>query len=365
MCRKGDFDMEIRDASELRKTSAPGGEGATLTPLHPVQGSDGLVSVDLWVIEAGGSVSTHKHGEEHVIFVISGMIEVSGGSTTSVVREGGVVYTSSAEAHGIRNKGNEQARLLVSTPLLVRSDRSVSGGSTSTSFWTGSTLKPEDLNAEQSADRPPARIREQPSAQPPAQAMSRQNEEESPPDISGLMKRGSDLVGVQRPERRKPPAPPVEEQEPDAVDDEVDAEEQDAQSNLMELFVAFEGGIRDKPPGQGFGSFMVQAPGRKPVIKRVEFGDNYTTQQSEYAALIACVEYIIERLAATGRGPEQVQLDIRSDSSAVVNQLLGNERVKDAALRKRLDQAVELLSGFADWRIEWHDKSESARLLGG
>src|SRR3712207_8425262 len=41
------------------------------------------------------------------------------------------------------------------------------------------------------------------------------------------------------------------------------------------------------------GSYMVQAPGRKPVIKRVEFGDNYTNNQAEYDTLIASLQYII------------------------------------------------------------------------
>ncbi len=358
--------MEIRDAAELGTSASPGGKGATLTPLHPLHRSDGLVSVDLWVVEPRGKIDVHTHGEEHVIFVVSGAVEVSGGgSSSSVAGEGAVVYIGSGEAHGVRNSGREPARLIVSTPLLVRSGRGMSGGTATASFWTGTLLRPEDLTLEQPAERPPARIREQGNVEQESPARPVQPDETSVPDISNLMKRGSDLVGVDRPQRRRPLTPPVEEQEPEAEPEDTDAEAQESQSNLMELFVAFEGGTRDKPPGQGFGSFMVQAPGRKPVVKRVEFGDNFTTQQSEYAALIACIEYIIERLDATGRGPDQVQLDMRSDSSAVVNQLLGNEKVKEAALRKRLDQAMEMLSRFADWRIEWHDKSESVRLLGG
>ena len=342
--------MEIRDAADLNKTSAPGGEGATVTPLHPIRRSDGIVAVDLCVVEPGGSVAVHNHGEEHVIFVISGTVEVSGGgASTSVARPNVVIYIGPGESHGLRNSGSEPARLLVSTPLLVRSERSLMAGNLSNSASIDEGSRAESM------------IRER------AEATSRSTQPEATdvPDISSLMKRGSDLVGIQRPQRKRPAATPVEEQEQavEEVADEEDAD--DASSNLMELFVAFEGGVRDKPPGQGFGSYMVQAPGRKPVVKHVEHGDNFTPQQSEYASLLACVEYIIERLGATGRGPDQVQLDIRSDSNTIVNQLLGNERLKETALRKRLDQALELLGQFADWRIEWHDKSESVRLLGG
>ena len=358
--------MEIRDAAELGKTSVPSGERASVTPLHPIRRSDGLVAVDLWELEPGGNIGVHTHGEEHVIFVISGSVEVSGGgAVTSVARQNAVIYIGAGESHGLLNAGNEPARLLVSTPLLVRSERSLMTGNLPKASSIDEGSRPESMIRERPAERPAAKARDEEARRPEAQVRTAQTEETDVPDISSLMKRGSDLVGVQRPERKRLPVLPVEEQEPavEEAAEEEDAEE--APSNLMELFVAFEGGVRDKPPGQGYGSYMVQAPGRKPVVKHVEHGDNFTVQQSEYASLLACVEYIIERLGATGRGPEGVQLDIRSDSNTIVNQLLGTERVKDAALRKRLDQALELLGRFADWRIEWHDKSESVRLLGG
>src|SRR5687767_12125134 len=95
---KGSCQMEIRDASELRSASAPGGEKATVTQLHPMRQSDGLVAVDLWVLEPGGNVEAHRHGEEHVIFVMSGAVEVSGGGASSAaVAEGGVITIAGGE----------------------------------------------------------------------------------------------------------------------------------------------------------------------------------------------------------------------------------------------------------------------------
>ncbi|MEO6458147.1 MAG: cupin domain-containing protein [Chloroflexia bacterium] len=357
--------MEIRDAAELSSTSASGGEEATVTPLHPLRRSDGLVAVDLWVVEPGGKISIHKHGEEHVIFVISGAMDVSSGASSSVARQNAVIYIGPGESHGLRNSGSEPARLLVSTPLLVRSERGLMTGGMSNSPSIDERSSAESMIRERPAERPASSARDEDAGRLEAPPRTAQPEEGDVPDISSLMKRGSDLAGVQRPERKRPPTPPVEVQEPAVEEDNEGEDTEDSPSNLMELFVAFEGGIRDKPPGQGFGSYMVQAPGRKPVVKHAEFGDNFTAQQSEYASLLACVKYIMERLGATGRGPGGVQLDIRSGSNTIVNQLLGTEKVKDVALRKSLDQALELLGRFADWRIEWHDKSESVRLLGG
>jgi ribonuclease HI len=142
-----------------------------------------------------------------------------------------------------------------------------------------------------------------------------------------------------------------------------DMEEEEGPGNMLELLVVFDGGSRGNP-GQGYGSFLVQSPGRRPVIRRLEFGDNYTNNQAEYDTLIACLNYIIERLTATGRSPSQVLLDIRNDSELVVNQLLGTYKVKDASMKKRYQQAMELLEQFADWRIEWQPRDETVRLLG-
>jgi ribonuclease HI len=179
------------------------------------------------------------------------------------------------------------------------------------------------------------------------------------------MKRGADITAKPRSEQRKPRPEPEQEPEPQpqAPAEEAQEEEASEQANLMELQVVFDGGSRGNP-GQGYGSFLVQAPGRKPVIKRLEFGDNYTNNQAEYDTLIGSLDYIIERLNTTGRTPDQVQLDIKTDSDLVVNQILGNFKVKDAGLRKRHEQATGLLSQFADWSISWHPRDESVKLLG-
>ena len=159
-------------------------------------------------------------------------------------------------------------------------------------------------------------------------------------------------VRLARPSAAEPETPAEEEEE-----------EEEAPSTLMELDVVFDGGSRGNP-GQGYGSYMVQSPNRKPVVRRVEFGDNYTNNQAEYDSLIACLEYVIERLEATNRSPEQVALDIKTDSDLVVNQMNGTYKVKDAGLKTRNAKAQALLDRFGAWIIAWHPREESVRLLG-
>ncbi|HYO48743.1 MAG TPA: reverse transcriptase-like protein, partial [Chloroflexia bacterium] len=297
--------------------------------------------------------------------------EVAGaeGGSSARVPQDSVIYLGPHEAHTLRNAGGAILRVLVSTPLVVRSNRALgipaaspqaNGRESAPAMPTANTeaAPPKEERARPQVERPARQVAEPP---PPLPLPAESPGDEPVPDISGLMKRGSDLVGAPRAERRRPAPPSEPEAQPEAAppaDDDAEAE-----SGLMELSVVFDGGSRGNP-GQGYGSYMVQAPGRKPVIKRVEFGDNYTNNQAEYDTLIASLQYIIERLTATGRVPQQVAIDIKSDSDLLVNQVNGQYKVKDAGLRKRHDQAMALLEQFGAWLINWHGRDESVRLLG-
>jgi ribonuclease HI/quercetin dioxygenase-like cupin family protein len=347
------------------------GEHARMAQLYP-SGSpaQGLLAVDLLEVEPGGSTAMLEHAEEHLLFVISGTGEIRGGGTTALLRANSAVHVGPREAHQLRNTGSEKLRVLISTPLLVRSDRALGyetkDETTQAHRSAAATEEPAPAEARRTDERAqPSRVAE---SVPPMEPVARQSapapadEEEAPvPDISSLMKRGSDIAAGTRPERRRPVPEP--ELEPAVEDSAEEEEEQEEHRDLMELLVVFDGGSRGNP-GQGYGSYLVQSPGRKPVIKQVEFGGNYTNNQAEYDSLIACLQYIIERLMATNRKPEQVALDIKSDSDLLVNQLQGTYKVKDAGLRQRHAKAEELLAQFGEWMITWHPREESVRLLG-
>lgn len=378
--------MEIRDVSSMKGYAASSGDSASVTQLYPVGPSNGLLALDLWEVQPGGQTSLQAHMEEHVLFVLSGSGEISSGDggVSARITADAVVYLGPREPHTVRNTGTKPLRILVSTPLLVRSERMMGistpqaaqppadavavappAPSTATPARPSRQRTPAPVETPPQTDAPAAPDAAVESG-PPAPSSDGGASAEATPDLSALMKRGSDLVGTPRPERRRPAVEPqVESESAPAVEDGVAQSEEDAEgrSDIMELFVAFDGGSRGNP-GQGYGSYLVQSPGRKPVIKRVEFGDNYTNNQAEYDTLISCIEYIIARLTATGRTPQQVQLDIRSDSDLLVNQVLGNYKVKEPGLRKRHDQITSLLEQFTDWRIEWHPREESVRLLG-
>lgn len=387
--------MEIRDVAELMNRAARTQDGARVGQLHPARPSDNsLLAVDLVELQPGASTSLSA-AEEQVVFVLSGSGEAStaSGGTTVRLRANSLLRTTQGEAHRLLNTGSDTLRLLVVTSLIAWSSRALGvrgedapartesraagpgvevSASTPTPAPAATTLEPAPSPPSQ-AETParPARTTEPaPAAVPvteapetaPEAATPGQEAEAPRPDISGLVKRASELPQSTRPDRKRIPEPPPAPEET-AAEAAPQEEEEEAPSNLMELLAVFDGGSRGNP-GQGYGSFLVQSPGRKPVIKRLEFGDNYTNNQAEYDSLIGCLNYIIERLEITNRSPDQVQLEIKTDSDLVANQLLGTFKVKDAGLRKRHAQALELLDRFAMWSIEWHPREESVRLLG-
>ncbi|MBF6611948.1 MAG: reverse transcriptase-like protein [Chloroflexi bacterium] len=370
--------MEIRNVSTIRATGGDG-QGASTRQLYPAgDAAQSLLAVDLLEVETGGQVKLHSYGEEHILFVIAGSGELSAadGGAVALVRADSVVYIAPHEACALKNTGEEQLRVLVSTPLLVRSARAL-GIEPAPAQKAQEKVIPPPRGASHAAPVPAPPVeaestseanvvreeRRTPGRDAPADDASADapDDSASPIDISTLMKRASELPKTPRAEKRMPA--PAAEAEPEVEASDAEDETEDNQRELMELNVVFDGGSRGNP-GQGYGSYLVQSPGRRPVVKRVEFGDNYTNNQAEYEALISCLQYIIERLTVTNRSPGQVVLDIKSDSDLVVNQLLGTFKVKDSGLKKRHDQAMSLLGQFGEWMLAWHPREESVRLLG-
>src|SRR5438477_3421374 len=121
--------MKIRNASDMMSRAESIGQGCRVTQLHP-EGPSGhaILAVDLWEIEPGGFTPLSAHAEEHVMFVISGSGELSGAvvsGPTVTVRKDSVAHIGHREVHTLRNTGSEVLRVLVSTPLLIRSERAL------------------------------------------------------------------------------------------------------------------------------------------------------------------------------------------------------------------------------------------------
>lgn len=129
------------------------------------------------------------------------------------------------------------------------------------------------------------------------------------------------------------------------------------------LQVVFDGGSRGNP-GQGYGSFVILAPGRKPNLVQKEYPGQMTNNQAEYATLLEALRYILATLEGSGRDPQVYELDIRGDSELLIKQMKGEYKTKDATLRERGEEAHRLLRRFGQWHLTWHPREESVALLG-
>jgi quercetin dioxygenase-like cupin family protein/ribonuclease HI len=374
LLNREDGTLEVRElASAMRGAEEParGVRAAQLYPAATGGGDGALVALDVWELQPGASLSAQAHPEEQLVYVLSGEGRLSGeGGSEVSVRADTCVHIDAGERVSLRNAGREVLRVLVTTPLLVRSSRAAgiaAGGRLAGADGSRDARPIPSPEPEARASTAPSARAENRVAEQPAPVSAPAEEEEAPPNIEGIMRRASELRGQPRPERRRQPEPDPEPQAPEPEAQAAEEDEEEEASSLMELMVAFDAGTRGDGAGtgEGYGRYLVQAPGRRPAVRRVELGDDFTPLQAEYRVLIECLSYVAERLTATGRSPEGVQLDIRSSSEQVVNQLLGTMKIREANIKRDHAEASSLLDQFADWRIEWAGADELVRLFGG
>ncbi|MCJ7512149.1 MAG: ribonuclease HI family protein [Anaerolineales bacterium] len=109
--------------------------------------------------------------------------------------------------------------------------------------------------------------------------------------------------------------------------------------------ILFDGGSRGNP-GPSYGSYRLKLPGAAtPKLCRLSFG-RLTSNEAEYATLVAALEDLDRDLEQSGTRRQDVQLEIRGDSQLVLAQLAGEWRVRNARLRSYWGRATELLEGF-------------------
>ncbi len=127
--------------------------------------------------------------------------------------------------------------------------------------------------------------------------------------------------------------------------------------------ILFDGGSRGNP-GPAYGSFLIEGEEvgtRRPV--RLTFGRG-TNNEAEYRALIGALEELRERLRAAGIPPEKVKLEIRGDSTLVINQMSGRWRARNPRMRKLRDQARKMLEGLGTVRFVQQARRHSVEALG-
>jgi ribonuclease HI len=127
--------------------------------------------------------------------------------------------------------------------------------------------------------------------------------------------------------------------------------------------IVFDGGSEGNP-GFGYGSYAVIARDGRQRVRRLDLGDDMTSNEAEYDTLIAALGDVSERVEAAGKRPADFTLEVRGDSRLVLRQVSGEWKAKDERMRQRRDIVRSLLSRFGGYRLVEQPREESVKVLG-
>jgi len=126
----------------------------------------------------------------------------------------------------------------------------------------------------------------------------------------------------------------------------------------------FDGGSKGNP-GWGYGSYaIIRAQDGAQRLERLDFGDNYTNNEAEYDTFIAALQDLLQRIEQAGRQPQEFALEVRGDSTLVINQVQGTWKAKEPRMRERRDRCLRLLRRFGQIKLKTQPREESVRVLG-
>jgi probable phosphoglycerate mutase len=107
----------------------------------------------------------------------------------------------------------------------------------------------------------------------------------------------------------------------------------------MALVIYTDGGSRNNPGPAGIG--VVAYRGEEQLFTVSEFLGVQTNNWAEYQGVIRALEVVLEKKL------EQEPVEIRMDSKLVVEQLLGNWKIKEPSLKPQAARALALIAKCA------------------
>jgi ribonuclease HI len=133
---------------------------------------------------------------------------------------------------------------------------------------------------------------------------------------------------------------------------------------MTDYTIIFDGGSHGNP-GVGYGSYaLTRNHDGKLRKRRLRFGDQVTSNQAEYQALIAALEDLISTISKAGRSPRDFSVEIKGDSQLIMRQIEGSWKTKSLNLMPLRDRVEELLAEMGSFELTWQPRSRSEKLLG-
>ena len=124
--------------------------------------------------------------------------------------------------------------------------------------------------------------------------------------------------------------------------------------------VVFDGGSQGNP-GAGYGSYALFDHGNRGEVTRASFPGALTNNEAEYLILLEALRALLARLGAQAGA---TTVEVRGDSSLVIEQVRGKWKAKDERMRALRDEARGLLSQFKAVRLVQQPRADTLRVLG-
>lgn len=131
-----------------------------------------------------------------------------------------------------------------------------------------------------------------------------------------------------------------------------------------DYILVFDGGSKGNP-GWGYGSYAItRVKDNARRLERLDFADNYTSNEAEYDTLITALQDLLQRIDKASRQPQEFALEVRGDSSLVIKQVQGTWKAKEPRMKERRDRCLRLLRRFGQIELKTQPREESVRILG-
>ena len=131
-------------------------------------------------------------------------------------------------------------------------------------------------------------------------------------------------------------------------------------NEARDIIITFDGGAIPNP-GLGYGSFNIREKGQDWFIfkkSREEYGDNLTSNQAEYMALISACKNAKKMIGTS------LNLKIIGDSMLVLKQATGEWKVKKEKLKDLNKELKRLLTSFNSFNVEHRPREYSVDEFG-
>ena len=129
---------------------------------------------------------------------------------------------------------------------------------------------------------------------------------------------------------------------------------------MSKIIVYTDGGARGNPGPAGIGVVVQDDTGTVLAEVKQYVGDHQTNNWAEYEAVIIAFGKLFEMLL------RDRDIEFRLDSLLVVEQLMGNWKIKDAELKKQVQRVRDLMKDFSSVtfvHIPREENSEADRLV--